>query len=165
MNKPITVIGFDPSLSNWGYSIGLYDNKLSIYDTGVIQTKPSKKKQTQNLKDLDRCFTLYSGLSDLITEHNPDKIFVELPTGSQSSRAMVSYAVCIAYTACLCHKDIPVISITPNQIKRYVGASDASKDDVINLVKQLHPYLKLPAKSKAEHICDSILAIHVGLNL
>lgn len=159
------VIGFDPSLSNWGYSVGLLTDKLTIVGFGVICTKPDKRKLRQNLKDFERCQILYDELTGLISKHKPDVICIELPTGSQSSRAMVSYAVCIALTACINHNKLPIHIVTPNQIKAYTGSPNASKDDVINLVKQLHPYLKLPAKTKAEHICDSILAIHTGLHL
>lgn len=92
-------------------------------------------------------------------------IIAELPTGSQSSRAMVSYASCIAITACISHTNPNINIVTPNQIKRLVGSPTASKDDVIDWVKQRHPNLKLPVKSKAEHICDSIVAIYAHLNI
>lgn len=159
------ILSFDPSLSNWGYSIANYhNNQLDILDYGVIQTKPSNSKERQNIKDFNRCQYLYQQLLPLV-KSDIDMIIVELPTGSQSSRAMVSYATCIAITACISHTNPNINIVTPNQIKRLVGSPTASKDDVIDWVKQRHPNLKLPVKSKAEHICDSIVAIYAHLNI
>lgn len=156
------ILAFDPSLSNWGYSIATYtNNQLDILDYGIVQTKPSKTKDRQNIKDYLRCQHLYSHLLPLVKDI--DRIVVELPTGSQSSRAMVSYATCIAITACLSHANPNVHIVTPNQVKRIVGSSTASKDDVIDWVKHKHPNLNLPSKTKAEHICDSIVAIYAYL--
>ena len=157
------VIAFDPSLSNWGYCIVEYNKQLDILDYGVIKTKPNKSKQRQNQKDYERCQYLYTKLLPLVKD--VDMIIVELPTGSQSSRAMVSYASCIAITACLSHVCSNIHIITPMQIKRLVGSNTASKDDVIAWVKHKHPNLKLPPKTTAEHICDSIVALYVGLNI
>lgn len=154
------ILGIDPSLSNWGYAIGLLNNGLTIIDTGVIQTKPDKTKKRQNLKDLDRCKFIYQNLLFLVKDI--DVICVELPTGSQSARACVSYGACVALTATLSAK---LIVTTPNQTKRLVGSPTASKDDVINWVKDRHPYLDLSIKTKAEHIADAICSIYTGLNL
>lgn len=159
MNKPLKVIAFDPSFNNWGYSFGLLDkNGLTITDTGVLKNKPDKAKRNQNLKDYDRCKELSQSITTLI--RGCDLLCVELPVGSQSSRAMVSYAVCVALTATL---DIDTQICTPHEVKRFVGSNTASKDDVINWVKQKHPHLDLSTKTKAEHIADSIVAMYVGL--
>lgn len=152
------ILAFDPSLSNWGFSIGLLKDKLSIIQTGVIKTKTKKAKINQNLKDYDRCQLLYQGILPLVK--GKDLLCVELPTGSQTSRAMVSYAVCIALVATL---DIDTVIVTPNEVKRFVGSDTASKDDVIHWVKHKHPTLTLPNKTEAEHIADSIVAMYVGL--
>lgn len=159
LSKPCKVIGFDPSLNNWGFSIGLLDNGLTIIETGVLKNKPDKTKKRQNLKDYDRCKELYTQIQELIKDC--DLLCVELPIGSQSSRAMVSYAVCVALTATL---NIDTVIVTPHEVKRLVGSHTASKDDIIDWVKQRHPQLNLSIKSKAEHIADSIVAMYVGLS-
>lgn len=158
-SKPLKVLGFDPSLTNWGFSIGLLEDGLTIIETGVLQHKPNKAdKRKQNLKDYDRCKELYTQIQELAKDC--DLLCVELPHGSQSSRAMVSYAVCVALTATL---NIDTVIVTPFEVKRFVGSNTASKDDVINWAKQRHPQLNLSIKSKAEHIADSIVAMYVGL--
>lgn len=156
------VLGLDPSLRNWGFSLAEYTNELKIIDTGVIQIKPSKQ-QYKNIEDMLVAQEIYKQLHSLIK--GIDVICVELPVGSKSSRAMVSYATCVALVGVLRTINPNIIVVRPNQIKRYVGSNTASKDDVINWVKTKYPNLKLPVKTKAEHICDSIIAIHVGLNI
>ena len=104
-NQPVTIIGFDPSLRNWGYCIATYaDNKLTFHQGGVIHSRPNTK-QKQNLQDLLSVTQLYSQLKQLMTTHKPDYIVAELPVGSQSSRAMVSYATCISLCSVLAFND------------------------------------------------------------
>ena len=157
------ILSFDPSFNNWGYSIAeLHDNKLTIIGFGVLKNKTKKdKKVRQNIQDLNRCIELYNGLCDLTKDI--DLLCAELPVGSQSSRAMVSYATCIALTASISVLVPKLIVCTPNEVKRLVGSNTASKDDVINWVKDKHPELNLPSKTYAEHICDSIVAMYVCL--
>lgn len=124
-NQPVTIIGFDPSLRNWGYCIATYaDNKLTFHQGGVIHSR-SNTKQKQNLQDLLSATQLYSQLKQLMTTHKPDYIVAELPVGSQSSRAMVSYATCISLCSVLAFNDgiktRPFINIPPQEVKKTVG--------------------------------------------
>lgn len=158
------ILGLDVSYNNWGYSIAEYQDKLIIKDTGVFTNKTKKdKKQRQNIIDYNRAKELYKYFLPLVSK--VDVICVELPTGSKSSRAMVSYALCCSVMACLSHTNNNVVVVTPMQVKRIVGSSTASKSDVISWVKQRHDYLDLSVKCRAEHIADSIVAIYAGLNL
>lgn len=124
-NQPVTIIGFDPSLRNWGYCIATYaDNKLTFHQGGVIHSR-SNTKQKQNLQDLLSATQLYSQLKQLMTTHKPDYIVAELPVGSQSSRAMVSYATCISLCSVLAFNDgiktRPFINIPPQEVKKNSG--------------------------------------------
>lgn len=171
MNNPITIIGFDPSLRNWGYCIATYaDDKLTFHQGGVLHSKPDDLER-QNLKDLQSVTQLYNQLKGLVNEHKPKYLVAELPVGSQSSRAMVSYATCICLSAVLAYADgsntIPLLTVTPNQVKVAVGKRDATKDEVINWVFTHYPntqqWLKDVPKTKQEHICDAIVATHIAL--
>ena len=170
-NQPVTIIGFDPSLRNWGYCIATYaDDKLTFHQGGVIHSKPNTK-QKQNLQDLLSATQLYRQLKQLMTTHKPDYIVAELPVGSQSSRAMVSYATCISLCSVLAFNDgiktHPLINIPPQEVKKTVGKKNATKDEVIQWVAENYPDTKdwldnLP-KSKKEHICDAIVATHTAI--
>lgn len=169
-----TIIGFDPSLRNWGYCIAKYDSSkrtLEFADTGVIHSKPTQHDR-KNLEDLQSATQLYHGLQELVQWHAPDYFVAELPVGSQSSRAMVSYATCISLCAALAHGDgintTPLLAVTPQAIKKVVsGTNEASKQQVINWVKEHYAdtYQSITdyPKSKQEHICDAIVAVHCAI--
>lgn len=161
----LKVLGLDPSLRNWGWVKGIYDTEtqsLSFYDCGVILTKPDKSKLKQSIKDKQTATTLYSGLIQLIQD--TDIVCVELPHGSQSSRAMVSYAVCVAIIGCLQHSFKNIVEVTALDVKRIVGDIDTSKIQIISWVKDKHPELILPQTSKDEHICDAVVSVYASLN-
>lgn len=169
------IIGFDPSLRNWGYCIATYDTftrSLEFTDGGVIHSKPSKEFKRKNLEDLQSVTQLYSGLDNLLKKHQPDYLVAELPIGSQSSRAMVSYAACISLCSVMAYGDgqktIPLLSVTPYSVKKQVsGTTEATKEEVINWVKENYPqayeWVDQYPKTKQEHICDAIVAVHCAV--
>lgn len=161
----VNILGLDPSLRNWGWVKGIYDTdtqSLYFYDCGVILTKPDTSKIKQSLKDKNTATTLYSSLLGLIQE--TDIICAELPHGSQSSRAMVSYAVCVAIIGCIQHSFKNIVEVSALDVKKIVGNRDTSKQEIISWVRDKHPELKLPKTSKDEHICDAVVAIYASLN-
>ena len=104
-----------------------------------------------------------------------DVIFAEVPIGSQSSRAMASYGVCIGVLGALKALNYPVIQVTPNEVKvRTTGSKTASKEEMINWVLTQHPHINFPTKkykgtdqiiySKAEHMADAVASIYAGLD-
>lgn len=85
---------------------------------------------------------------------------------------MVSYATCISLCAVLAYGDgvstTPLLSVTPQSVKKRVsGTTEASKEDVINWVKTNYPsayeWVDQYPKSKQEHICDAIVAVHCAV--
>lgn len=168
------IIGFDPSLRNWGYCVATYDSfkrTLEFTDGGVIHSQSSHHER-KNLDDFQSATQLYHGLQELVNKHQPDYFIAELPVGSQSSRAMVSYATCISLCAVLAHGDgnktTPLLSVTPQTIKKEVsGTNEASKQEVINWVREnyrdAYQWVDQYPKSKQEHICDAIVAVHCAV--
>lgn len=159
----LTLLGLDPSLRNWGFCLADYNpisQELNIQTGGVISFNPDKT-QKQNIQDLHTAHTLYTTLKLLVKR--ADYYVAELPTGSQSSRAMVSYALCIGVLGSLWHTNPKLIPVSPTQVKNKVKAN-ASKQEIIDWCIDRHPDILswLPkAKSKQEHICDSIVALHL----
>lgn len=95
-----------------------------------------------------------------------DKVYAEAPTGSQSSRAMVSYGFSCALLAMASH--IPTVLVSPMDIKKYVGLSE--KEDIIDWVESRSPNW-LPRdkkgriiKAKASHQADAYLALLTGIH-
>lgn len=162
-----TILGLDPSLRNWGIVKCLYDtttHHLELVDSHIIQTKSDKSKKRQNIKDLITAHTLYKQLKPYVL--NVDAICIELPHGSQSSRAMVSYGVCIGVLASIADLNPKMVVVSANEVKAVVGANTASKAEIIDWVKQHHPHELefIPKTKKAEHICDALLSIYASIH-
>lgn len=161
----IKLIGLDPSLRNFGVSIGFYDTvtkSLEITNGFVICSKPNHKKLTQANQDVLTTKSIFTELSTHIVDC--DYWTAELPTGSQSSRAMASYGICIGIIGSLVVSNPNFISCTPYDVKKVVGIKTTDKEQIINWVTHTYPNILtwLPkAKNKQEHICDSIVAMHL----
>lgn len=173
------IVGFDPSLSNWGVALATLDlDTLEINVSGlhVIQTEPEKDKKMRkvvrkNSEDLERAKLLYKGAAD--AAEGRWLAFVEIPVGSQSSRAMASYGCCIGVLAAV-GQVIPVIQVTPNEVKLAgCGIKTASKEEMIQAMIAKHPAAPWPVKtvkgfntpiaSKCEHLADAIASIEAGI--
>lgn len=162
------VVGIDPSYRNWGMCKGEYSKgQLHIDTFELVQIKNIPQVKRQNEKDFYVFSQLYKH-AKAFTE-DADIIIAEIPTGSQSSRAMVSYAGCIAVLAALQAEGRHLIGVTPNQVKKVLNNPYATKEEIITWVLGQHPYVQLPthhnriATTKAEHLCDSIVAIHAAI--
>lgn len=160
----INLVGLDPSLRNFGVSLAKYDTaskELDIYNGFVIQSKPDKTK-SQSKQDIQTAYSIFNCLSHHIEQ--ADYFSAEVPTGSQASRAMASYGVCVGVLGSLITLNPNFYHCTPQAVKKVIGSNSASKEDVIEWVKQTYPsvisWLPKP-KNQAEHICDSIVTLHL----
>ena len=168
MTRTLRVVGMDPSLRNWGISKGTFnlDTKEVLIDEleVVNPVLPTGKQVRQNSVDLESA----KQLSDraMAAAKDAQVIFVEVPIGSQSARAMASYGICVGVLGALRASGIPFFEVTPNEVKlTAVGSKVATKETMINWAKYRHPEAKWPkAACKAEHMADATAAIHAGIN-
>jgi len=173
----LEVVGFDPSLNNWGVARGIYcteSQDLRILSLDVVKpVLPTGKQVRQNSKDLNAAFQLAQGAKT--HSKGADAIFIEVPIGSQSARAMASYGICVGVLGGLRSNGIPFFEITPTEVKlATVGSKTASKTDMINWGTSNHPEAPWPTRQvsgvkqiiagKAEHMADAVGAIKAGLN-
>lgn len=171
-NKLI-VAGFDPSFSNFGMVKGTLDilsGEFELTHIELTQTKPDSKnkKVRQNSKDLVRAQQLHKGMTAFMGD--VDIICVEIPVGSQSSRACVSYGACIGIIAAL---KVPLIQVTPNEVKlAAVDDKQATKQQMIKWVTTEYPnapWLTRQVKGETqllnsnEHLADATACIHAGV--
>lgn len=179
--KEITVVGFDPSMNNWGISRGIVSVDLSnlrnssmrLTHLDVIQPEKLDSKQVRvNSKDLLAAEQLARGALEAAA--GAQAIFVEVPVGSQSARAMASYGVCVGILGALRASGIPFFEVSPTEVKMAsVGCRTASKDDMIAWARGQHPEGQWPiytqngvemvTRGKAEHMADATAAIYAGL--
>lgn len=173
----ISVVGFDPSLRNWGVSKGfltLGDSPILTIDTlAVIQPIQSTGKQVrQNSLDLEAAEQLAK--QAMTYAEGAQAIFVEVPVGSQNSRASLGCGLCIGVLGALRATGIPFYEVTPNEVKMIgAGKKTATKKDMINWAMDKHPEAPWPmytqkgvamvSEAKAEHMADATAAIYAGI--
>lgn len=161
----------DPSLRNWGLASGTIDlttSQVEITRLALVQPKEETSKQVRkNSKDMEIAELLFSGVIASVKE--ADFVFVEVPVGSQSARAMASYGVCIGLLGAMRASGHPMIEVTPTEVKTVMtGNRNATKTDMIEAAYKKHPKANWPFRngvlvSKAEHMADAVGAIYAGL--
>lgn len=174
--ETIRVVGQDPSLRNWGLAIGTFNvetHKLTIELLDLTSpTLPTGKQVRQNSQDLESAFQLYKGA--IAAAKGAHAVFVEVPVGSQSARAMASYGVCVGVLGALRANGIPFFEVTPNEVKLAgPGLKTATKQDMIKWAMAAHPEANWPiytqkgvnivSEAKAEHMADAVAAIYAGI--
>lgn len=167
----IPVVGFDPSLRNWGIAEAQLDLDTGILDTpslSLVQPKdPEGKQVRQNSKDLHLAEQLAKRVMEVSSQAKA--VFVEVPVGSQSARAMASYALCVGVLGAVRAMGIPLIEVTPTESKRiFTGNKVATKREMIEQAIEYYPEANFPmhrgrVADKAEHVADAIAAIHAGV--
>jgi len=167
----IPVVGFDPSLRNWGVAEGTLDlttGYLEGLHLSIIEPRDVKGRQVrQNSTDLHIAMQLAEGA--LLAARKAKVIFVEVPVGSQSARAMASYGICVGVLGAVQAEGIPLIEVTAFEVKKaFTGNKNATKDEMIAEAVKLYPAANFPTHggritAKAEHVADAIAAIHAGV--
>lgn len=167
----IPVVGFDPSLRNWGIASSQLDLTTGYLDTprlSLVQPKDETGKQVRkNSQDLQIAEQLAKTV--VSAARKAKVVFVEVPVGSQSARAMASYGICVGVLGAIRAEGIPLIEVSPTEVKvAFTGNKNATKEDMINEALSLYPDANFPlhqgkiSYSKAEHVADAIAAIHAG---
>lgn len=172
----VRVLGCDPSLRNFGLVLAEVNIDDPSYPFEIIQMNLAQPKDEatkaktvrKNSDDLRRA----SELSQAFQAACKEAVFAicEVPVGSQSSRAMVSYGICIGV---LSAAPIPLIQVTPSEVKMAgCGVKTATKGEMIEAAMNEHPEGKwLTRKLKGEvkfldaneHLADATFAIKAGL--
>jgi Holliday junction resolvasome RuvABC endonuclease subunit len=172
----IKVIGIDPALRNMGFAHGTYDTvtgEVEIVNLVLTQTEAADKKTAKVLRknsdDLARASILHEAMQKEAGEAT--FAFIEVPVGSQSSRAMASYGICVGIIASC---PIPYFQLTPSEVKLIAtGSKFASKEEMIAWASKTYPnanWLKRKSKGELvmmndnEHLADAVAAIHAGVN-
>lgn len=173
--KPLRLVGFDPSMSNWGICTAtLYPNGVLTADKVQVVTprKIASKTVRQNSSDLLLAQQLAAIAFDVC--HGAHFVFAEVPVGSQSARAMASYGICVGILGALRSQGKQFIEVTPTEVKiAATGNHTATKKQMINWATDTHPEAgwpthwnlgtKVVTESSAEHMADALGAIYAGI--
>jgi Holliday junction resolvasome RuvABC endonuclease subunit len=168
----IPVVGFDPSLTHWGIAqaeLDLITGELTTPHLKILEPDRIKIKSVrQNSKDLHEARQLAAAVFHAV--QGAKAIFVEVPHGTQSARAMASYGVCIGILGSLLSQGVQLIEVSATEVKlAFVGKSTASKKEMIAEAVKLYPKANFPCHNgkltlATEHVADAIAAIHAGVN-
>ena len=165
-------------MRNWGMAVADLDLGSGLLDVptlSIIQPRDEKSKQVRkNSKDLALAKQLFEGAYN--TAKSCKVVFVEVPVGSQSARAMASYGVCVGVLGSLAGLGITIIEVSPEENKKALtGIKYATKEAMISAAMAEYPTANWPRqerngatfkkgdlKAEAEHVADAIGAIHAG---
>ena len=137
----------------------------------ITPVLPTGKQVRQNSLDLESAKQLCKAALD--AAEGAQAIFVEVPVGSQSARAMASYGICVGVLGALRASGIPFFEVTPTEVKiAGPGYKNATKQDMIKWAMEKHPEANWPtyqqkgftmvSEAKAEHMADATAAIYAG---
>lgn len=175
MSNIIKVAGIDPSLTNTGVALGHYDldsGEWGVEKVALVQTsKNAGKTVRQSSDDYRRARELIKGVNALLDNHGAQFVFAELPSGSQSARALFAFGIVTAVMAGLTP---PLIQVTPREVQTAVlGRAGKNKEAITEWAVARHPNVGwLTRKSKGsvvlladnEHMADACAAIAAGID-
>lgn len=170
----IKVVGFDPSMRNWGAVSAMLDLDTGILSSphlDIFQTtnEPSAKQVRVNSHDLLCSEELFT--ASYAFARDATVTFVEVPVGSQSASAMKGYGICLGVLGSLRALGVNIIEVSEAESKKtFTGNRFASKREMIEAALILYPDANWPrnkgkvVEGKAEHMADAIAAIYAGVH-
>lgn len=166
MNKQLTVLTNDPSLTAWGYVV---IKNGQPQRAGCIKTVPQNKKLRIRKGDDDarRVREILLALLQVIEEYEVNYILSELPHGSQSAAGMKMVGITItAVEALSVTLEIPVEWYSEGDAKKaLLGKTAATKREVINAVAELYDVPWSGVKYKDEALADAMAVYHVATKM
>ena len=170
------VIGFDPSLSHFGYAVAqvspapFFD--VHFVETGVWSTKPLGDDATKTQGYARRCEGLARSLFGLLERFGRPSVIacegVAMPFGKTSMQTVGALGrVRGLIDALAASQNLTVQEYSPAHLKRLItGAKDGSKQQVRDLMEATYPELCTLWPSRAsdiEHAADACAALHAAL--
>jgi len=139
------ILGIDPGTVTMGYGVvDAEESELSLVDCGTLTTAP-------NTPLAQRLHTLYLGLLELITRHQPSEVAIEEPFVAKNVRSAlaVGQAMGMAMVAAT-EKGILIHQYTPTQVKQAVSSyGHSDKEQVQEMVRLQLGLSYLPQPSDA----------------
>jgi crossover junction endodeoxyribonuclease RuvC len=157
VRKPRRIIGIDPGLASTGWGLVEYSRgRIRYLAHGCIDTKADSPRG-------DRLFFICRSLQEVLDTWEPGEAAMEtLYFGRNVSSAIpVAEARGVLFMA-LAERGLPVLELTPNDIKRGVaGVSRADKRQIQEMVRLL---LNLPVIPSPDHAADALGAAICAAN-
>jgi Holliday junction resolvasome RuvABC endonuclease subunit len=183
MSYPISVMGLDGSLANFGIAVAT----VNLHTKTIIEVKDlilSKTTKNPKLKRADDDFARFRQhwlvIKKTALANNVNIMFGEIPSGAQDARASFAFGGITATLAGL-SIDYDVTTVTPTEVKvAATGFKHADKEDVIQAMYRLYssaPWITgkkpngmgittasgLYLTNANEHLADATAVIVAGL--
>lgn len=152
------ILGIDPGLATTGFGI-IQANRQDDYECiqyGIISTEAG-------LPDADRLQVLFTNITDLIQDHQPDSCAVEKLFFQKNVKTALSVGQARGVVLLtLAQAELPVNEYTPNEVKQSVcGYGNAAKSQVQRMVQTLLNLDELPKPDDAaDALAVAICHIH-----
>lgn len=174
MARKIKVVGFDPSMSNWGVAIAEVDIEtleVEIISLKLHETEPETKKGVRkDSDDLRRAIEVRKGMMDACV--GAAFAITEVPFMTPQGYASANFNSGLV-TGVLASCPIPLIQVFPQEVKKLItGSRHAAKEEIIEWAIAKHPNAPwrvvkrggkmVPTKAN-EHLADAVAAIYAGL--
>jgi Holliday junction resolvasome RuvABC endonuclease subunit len=172
----IRIAGFDPSLTGCGLAKLDYEietGKLELVELKLVATQPETAKQVRrSSSDLRRANVIATAMVDWMEDCK--FFFGEVPSGSQSNRAAITFGIVIGLFGMLSHIK-PMFEVQPSETKLItVGTKTASKEEMVEWAMEHYPdapWMTRTLKGKqvpiaANHnLADAIAVAYAGVRL
>lgn len=170
MTNRLKFVSIDSSLANTGVAVGYVTphGEITVESIHLVETKKTTNKQIRASSDtIRRCRETYDFVRDIALNKNPNLVFVETPSGSQSASGMKSYGSTCMLIASI---DPLPFEVTPQEVKELsIGKATASKKEMIDWAYGLHPEVNWEKnkdgslKNKNEHMADAIAIAYTAI--
>ena len=153
------ILGIDPGTATTGFALVTGTKKNpEIVNYGILHTEPRNKEQ-----DPERLLEIATDLKHLIETYKPTKAVVEDIFFFKNHKTVISVAQSrgmVLYL--LASNGIPIVSITPLQVKQTVcGYGRAGKKQVQTMVQKIFDLEDIP---KPDDAADSLAMAWYGLD-
>lgn len=184
MSNPISVMGLDGSLANFGIAVAVVDldTKTIIEVKDLVLSKTAKNaKLKRATDDFTRFQQHWNIVKEVADKYNVNIMYGEIPSGAQDARASFAFGGVTAMLAGLgTYYQVGVV--TPAEVKvAATGNKHADKEDVIAAMHKAFPTAPWITGKKAnamnitttsglyltnanEHLADSVGVILAGIN-
>lgn len=145
----MTILGIDPGLATTGWGLIRKEKKgIFLINYGTVQTKSSAEKSKRLLE-------IYSGLSKIISAHNPKIIAVEKLFFFKNLKTALPVSESRGVVLLLAEqKKKKIIEFTPLEVKMTIcGYGRADKKQIQKMIKEI---LRLKNIPKPDDAADGI---------
>lgn len=171
----IRIVGFDPSMSNWGIAKATLDvntMQWTVDDLSIVETESeSKKGVIKQSDDLRRAKIVKDGMIEAC--EGASFAISEIPFCNPAGYSAANFNAGLV-TGVLAACPIPLIQVFPSEVKqKATGIRSATKGEMIEWAMNRFPdapwrMRKLKGKevptAANEHLADAVASINAGLD-